>query len=212
MNETKQSKTPNYSIYLNPKEKNVVENVNAYQGYIINMNDKLKREYDEMKEELIEVKRKLDQRDDELDHEEKTSTNLRGATHNINAMNQINQKIKNQYIKYQENTEKLIKARNEQLQFLINSNVIFIAITLLVCVIMWYIGAIASNHIIFHITYCIINLGITLYVEQLYSSDNMDSNIVSITNKYMPLIKQNISDLNELVSTNDYLSEYIDSL
>jgi hypothetical protein len=60
---------PKYNIYLNSTEKKEILKVNAYQGYIINMNDKLKREYDTMKEELAETKRELAQRDEELDRE-----------------------------------------------------------------------------------------------------------------------------------------------
>jgi hypothetical protein len=211
--------SPKYSIYLTTEEKKDTLKVNAYQGYIINMNDRLNHGYNEMKKELEETKLELDQRDDELGREEKSNTNLRGATHNINALNQLNQKIKNQYVKYQSNTIDLIKIRNNQLQTFVLNHFMFILISIFVCVILWYMNIIASDYVIFHIIWHIVDLATSLRAEHIrniitkkYKNIKADSDFVFITNKYMPVIKQYTCDINKLVIANDYLSEYIDSL
>jgi hypothetical protein len=206
---SRSAKTRNSQNCLNPDAE-----VNSYQGYIINMNDKLKREYDEMKAELESVKLELAIRDDELDREEKSNTNLRGATHNINSLNQLNQKIKKQYIRYQASTEELIKTRNTTLKSIIINHCIFIMLSLFICMVMLYMNM-STGHIIFHITWNIIDLGITLRIEPgilKKINKDKDPDIVLITNKYMPVIRQHMSDIHELVLANDYLSEYIDSL
>jgi hypothetical protein len=204
-----------YSIYLNTKEKDALVNIDPYQSYIIDMNDKLRCEYDDMKEKLTEANLEIEQRNDELDREEKSSTNLRGATHNINALNQLNKKIKDQYVLYQAHTSQLIETRNAQLQSLITDHRIFILLSIFTCMIMWYMDIITYGHVIFHITWHVIGLSMmscTKNTRILGKSDNVDSDMLIITNKYMPVIKQHISDIKELLTANDYLSEYIDSL
>jgi hypothetical protein len=105
------------------------------------------------------------------------------------------------------------------LQSLVWDHLMFILISIFVCSILWYMGIIASGHIIFHITWQIVDLCMTLRVEHTRSiitknSKNIkvDSDIIYITNKYIPLIKQYKLDIDDIVKANDYLSEYIDSL
>jgi hypothetical protein len=105
------------------------------------------------------------------------------------------------------------------LQSLVWDHLMFILNSIFVCSILWYMGLIASGYVIFNITWHIVDLGMAFRVEHTRSiltknrkNIKVDADIVYITNKYMPLIKQHNLDINELVGANDYLSEYIDSL
>jgi hypothetical protein len=210
--------SPKYNIYLSTKEKKAVDDVNAYQGYIINMNDKMKREYDEMKDELTAASNLLADRDYELDREEKNVINMRGVIQNLKALNQLNQKIKNQYICYQKHTADILKYRNEQARAYIVDHLVFITVTTMLVLVLWYLDIISMHHMVFHISWHIADFGIiirakhTRLILQNGKSNYIDGELVVSQANYVPKIKRYTDEINALVKANDNLFDYIDGI
>ncbi len=99
-----------YNIYLNDNDIDTIkkEPTEARQSnlHMMIVHDKLRRDYDELKNELNKLRASFDEVENDSDRTEKDLINIKGVLQNVNASCRCNSKLVRQYVRYQKDTEK----------------------------------------------------------------------------------------------------------
>jgi hypothetical protein len=105
------------NITINGGEEDIRKKQDVYENYIIITNHELKKESDELKNEMRELKVTFDELEEDLSKEEKSKTYMKGLMHNLYDMQkkakQINDLRETMFIEHNQLIKDYLKKKNK---------------------------------------------------------------------------------------------------
>lgn len=219
-------KQTRYNIYLNDNEtRNIKENnvTEADKGnaYMFLIHDKLRKDHDELRYELIKMQEQYTEIENDNGRMEKTIINLKGYIRNINTLNNLNKLMVKKYIQYQKDTAETTKVGYSDVRYFINNGINMILTIILLQVLLCVTGLILFNTMVFNLinltpvfAYYIYKIRVN-YWDLLTSHSRLNIKLTQlhgITQHYNHEITKIKEDIKEVSRGIDFLSEVLDTM
>ena len=183
---------------------------NMAQVYLIQNNDKMKKDQIAMEKIIQRHEDKINELEDEIERLETSAVNLRGFVKNVGEMNKINNQLSSTYKTFQEKTGSLLKDQHIVIQSVGTHQILSFASIISLMFILWWFNGVDFSHVVFEISMQgAIFASFYINFNKHFSDAK---HYIALQKKYNAIIKESHDELKEAEKGNDFLNDLVDLL